>query len=285
MDETEANKHLAAFADGELDTPETLRVLEHMAADPVVTKRVIHQQQLRQAVGRVISQNSSPAPEALRQKIQQLAASRPRQPNVPTAPLTGRRTGSPSDPAASKRAVLARWVPLAAALIALSAFIFLTRKSADHPISQARYAMFINRHGSCSRKIELLMHTERFPQNITKLPSAVAGFLDNPLSSGLDLSAIGYEFHAVGECNVPGGKSVHLIYRAKDDPSGQDTISLWIRQYRNSPDIEPDRPYLLTGVGVTDPLILWRQQGMVFYLVGNSLASVETAKNLLALAR
>ena len=45
----ECKKYLAAFADGELDVDQNLRLLEHMKMDPNATARVAHQQQLREA--------------------------------------------------------------------------------------------------------------------------------------------------------------------------------------------------------------------------------------------
>jgi len=49
MKESEIRKYLPAFADGELDVEQNLKVLEHMAMDPKATRRVMHQQQLKQA--------------------------------------------------------------------------------------------------------------------------------------------------------------------------------------------------------------------------------------------
>ena len=56
MDSKEILRYVEAFADGELDVEQNLRVLEHMAMNPTATRRVLHQQQLRQAVERVIRQ-------------------------------------------------------------------------------------------------------------------------------------------------------------------------------------------------------------------------------------
>ena len=48
----ECKKYLAAFADGELDVDQNLRLLERMKMDPNATARVTHQQQLRENVCR-----------------------------------------------------------------------------------------------------------------------------------------------------------------------------------------------------------------------------------------
>ena len=89
------------------------------------------------------------------------------------------------------------------------------------------------------------------------------------------------EFVAIGECNVPGPGSVHLIYRAVDDPTGRDTISIWIRLRDSTTNIEPNGSYVHTGEQLANPLLLWQQEEMVYYLVGESLAKVESAARTL----
>lgn len=122
---------------------------------------------------------------------------------------------------------------------------------------------------------------DQFPQNLRELPPALEGFIASGKTVGLDLTAIGYMFLAVGQCNVPGEKSVHLIYRSNNDSTGQDTISLWIRRYGGSPDITPDKPHVVTGTNTANPLLVWRHAGMIYYVVANTLGTVENASNML----
>lgn len=287
LNEHETRKYLAAFADGELDVEQNLRVLEHMAINPTATRRVMHQQQLRQAVDRTISNATSATPESLKQQVQKMMAD---------APVAGHATAQSEASRGGRAPVLARigrWTPLAAAALFFIAALVVLDISQQHssplippiamnPISEPQYGMFVKRHLGCSRMIDTLHHMELFPQDLKALPASLATFLGGQATPGLDLSSIGYEFYAVGECNVPGEKSVHLIYHAKDDPSGHDALSLWIRRYSGSPAIELDRAFYVEAGGA-NPLVLWRQGGMIYYLVGNSLANTDRALQKLRL--
>lgn len=288
LNEHESRKYLAAFADGELDVEQNLRVLEQMAINPQATRRVMHQQQLRQAVDRAIRDSTPQTPEDLRRTIEQLTSQNPAksaagigedQKSRPTKPLP---LPTPSG-SSGVWTHFTRWTPLAAAaMFFVSALVVLNlAKHPEEPVPGAQYAMFVNRHNSCSRTIEKLSRMDQFPQNIEALPVALGGFLGEQPTPGLDLSALGYEFQAVGECNVPGDKSVHLIYRARGDNSGSDTLSLWVRRYSGSPRVDPDRLYVVTDAGTTEPLLVWRQGAMIYYLVGRSLGRVESAANRL----
>lgn len=287
LNEHESRKYLAAFADGELNVEQNLKVLEHMAINPTATRRVMHQQQLRQAVDRTIRRQTHPTPEALKQQIQKLVADTPAADPTTAPSPTGRTERT------SVLARIGRWAPLAAAaLFFIAALVVLN--SANQPSSpglpqvaqglvpNSQYAMFVKRHLGCSRMIDKLMHMELFPQDLKALPASLATYLGGGTTPGLDLSSIGYEFYAVGECNVPGKQSVHLIYHAKDDPTGHDALSLWVRRYSGSPAIEANRVYYVEDAG-PNPLILWRQGGMIYYLMGNSLVNTDQAMQKLRL--
>ena len=71
MDSKECKKYLAAFADGELDVDQNLRLLERMKMDPNATARVTHQQQLRDSVCRCMTGDCPPLPSSLQQSIMQ----------------------------------------------------------------------------------------------------------------------------------------------------------------------------------------------------------------------
>jgi len=286
MDEKEVLKYLAAFADGELDVQQNLRVLEHMAMNPTATKRAVHQQQLRLFADQAIRNHTPATPEHLKQKIRQLVKEAPPAQDTPSEIHEAEHDPLPKQ--ASVLSKIGRWAPVAAAaLFFISALAVLNYT--DHPaspVSNARYAAFVTRHTNCSRMTEKLMNMQLFPQNLKDLPESLKQYLGGRPTPGLDLSAIGYEFYAVGECNVPGKKSVHLIYHAKDDPDQQHALSLWIRRHTGSPDIEADRPYLVTGpdTSIANPIILWRKGDMIYYLVGDSLGNVGRAASVLRLA-
>ena len=291
LNEHESRKYLAAFADGELDVEQNLRVLEHMAINPTATRRVMHQQQLRQAVDRTIRNETPATPEVLKQQIQKLMADTPATGQATVRDETGRAQG------ASVLARIGRWAPLAAAAMFFIAALAVLNTPQEHdsstststsspivwnPVSKSHYGVFVKRHLGCSRMIDKLMHTELFPQDLKALPPSLATFLGEQATPGLDLSGIGYEFYAVGKCPVPGEQSVHLIYHAKGDPTGHDALSLWMRRYRGSPAIEPDQAYYVEA-DEANPLVIWRQGGMIYYLMGNSLANTDRAAQKLRL--
>lgn len=268
-------QQLDAFADGELEPDEKRKFLDRMAADPLLAHGVINQQELRQAVSRVVHQQTPATPASLKSQLTQMAEQTP-------SAQGGNTTATQSEPLKTRRAGpfgIRIWTPVAiAALFFVSATVFLTIAYQDRGIiAEQRYAQFVDRHLDCSGKTSLLQHQELFKQNIHLLPESITAFLGKPFQTRLDLSSIGYEFVAVGECNVPGPGSVHLIYRAVDDPTGRDTISLWIRVHDGTTDVTPNKPYVHTGDQLANPLLLWQQREMVYYLVGESLAKVENA--------
>ena len=272
-------KYLPAFADGELDIQQNLDVLEHMAINPMATRRVMHQQQLREAIKRTLHRHTPTAPESLKLKLQELSHRTPCTTEPTTHPGTTRHRMRPT----SLLARIGRWTPVTvAALLFVSALAVLGTANRSHgAIPQARYAMFAHRHTRCSRQVRYLNHTELFPQNLENLPEAMARFLGNTVAIDLDLSPAGYEFLAIGQCDVPGDQSVHLVYRNPTAPHNQGNLSLWIRQHTGNPDIEPNRLYLMTGSNATSPMLLWQQDKMIYYLVGDSLGGVEHAAGLL----
>ena len=77
MDDKEVRKYLAAFADGELEVEQNLRVLEQMAMNPQATRRVMHQQQLRRAIKRSIDESTPEDSDRLRETISDLAQNTP----------------------------------------------------------------------------------------------------------------------------------------------------------------------------------------------------------------
>lgn len=68
----DVRKYLYAFADGELETSESLAVLEHLNMCPSCAAKVSAQQRLRSAVARVMA--SSPAPAGLDHRVREAVA-------------------------------------------------------------------------------------------------------------------------------------------------------------------------------------------------------------------
>ena len=53
LDETKIGEYLTAFADGELDPEQSVKVQQYMAVNPGAARRALGQQQLRRAAAHV----------------------------------------------------------------------------------------------------------------------------------------------------------------------------------------------------------------------------------------
>ncbi len=277
LDHDEVRGYLAAFADGELDVEQNLRVLEHMAMDPQSTRRVMHQQQLRQAVGRVIRGDAPGAPADLRGKVEAALA------DVP-ATNTPRSTRAPR----SVLAVIGRWAPAAVAAVLLVSALTVLRTAdssgpavagADVLFSAAKVQEFGRRHVSCSRMLDRLHGSELFPRQVSQLPGALTAYLGDsgPVLGSLDLTGLGYRFVGAGKCLVPGTGSVHLVYEAAERTARSDSLSLWIRAYDGKTDIEPGKLYTASGPSAVHPVLVWRVGDVVYYLVGDGPEQTRVA--------
>jgi len=282
MDEKEARKYLAAFADGELDIEQNLELLEYMKMDSNATARVTHQQQLREAVDRTVRSNTPAMPAELRQSIEKLVA---------------------ADEAGEPSPVAGRIVPVwlsnslsVAAVVAFAAmvmFMSATRTTVLTPsdanayslITDTRASQFFSRHTGCTEVIERLHQYVDAPEELTAVPSFISQQLGSGVYDSLDLSNAGYEFVAAGDCRVPCKKAAHLVYRAKPETGRNDSISLWIAPDKGNLNIMEDAMYRARGPEFPHQIIVWRHAGSIYYLVGDFYPAVEKAYVTLASAR
>ena len=285
-DEKLTFEELARFVDGELDRAGVQRVVDRMANDPEAARQVLHQQQLQQAVGRVMSAQSPPAPAALHASIDKIAGDSS---SAITAPATSETPTVAAEPYAGPPVVgsIGRWVPAAVAAVLLVSSLVVFYESgrrgngAQSDLLPASESLFASRHVQCSTGAEMLMGADEFPTELEELPAKLASYLgDNPTPS-LDLSRLGYEFHAAGRCTVPGYGAVHLIYHARAQSGRHDSLSLWINRYKGRPEIEPGRIYRATKDSAVHPILLWRDSSMIYHLVGDSPKHTEQAANAL----
>jgi len=279
IDEHRFRKYLAAFADGELDVEQTLQVLEHMAMNPQATRRVMHQQKLRQAVDRAVRSSAPPLPDGLRQQVQSLAE---------TTPTTDTATDNqPSGRSLFMR--INRWAPLAAAAVVLvTALVFLNVASQNPqsivdnkliPVNQIE--MFARRHMDCGQMLSSMNQNVMPPNTLMELPDALKKYFGVQLAGlSLDLTALGYEYQGTGRCSVP-GQSIHLVYRSTTTSDRPDTLSIWVRPYTGAPAIDPGTVYTVAGPVASFPVILWRRGDMVYYLVGDSFENAQYAAQTL----
>ena len=289
--EIDARKYLAAFADGELDVQDSLRVLEHMAMNPEATRRVMHQQQLKQIVGETILKDAPKAPGSLRELIEDIA--------------------DDSERSDEPRTVLARLRPWAlagvAALLAIAASVlYLPEDGAgwrymaqiqqpQGPQEELLDISFANnlakRHVTCTRMIEDMGNVVQFPEHLEAMPDAISTFLNvdkQHCPKKLDLTRIGYRYAGARPCSSTGGlRSVHMIYRPVQQDGPQDAISLWILPDSEQYDLthmEEGRVYKVLSRNAPHPLVAWRMNGMTYFLMGDSDIAVETAADALVIS-
>ncbi|MEO0514956.1 MAG: hypothetical protein AAF086_06635 [Planctomycetota bacterium] len=281
MNHEEAHHLFSAFADGELDAEQKLRVLELMAADPANTQRVLHQQQLKQACGRAMVSSAAVCPDELRQKITALADTQ-----APAA--AGPALSEDENPVLAR---IGRWVaPLAvAATLLIGALVALNVMNnpygggytADGLITARLAETFGQRHVQCTLGQAAPGQTELFPADIDQLDKSLIQHVGQELDgAALDLSTLGYDYKLAGFCPLPGGDSVHVIY---ENPDGQ-SLSLWVKPYDQQPVLDPGVPYVPPHDHTTQPMMVWREGNMVFYLVGDTMEDVRQAQPAIRLA-
>lgn len=289
MDHKEIRKYLAAFADGELDVEQNLCVLEQMAMNPQATRRVMHQQQLRQVVDRAMREMTPPVSDDLRARLENLAEQTPA-----TVPNSESENATPSDD--GKPTVLARiapWVPAIAAAILLAAsatFWFMGQPQQTIPsqsitvvrapklLDSRRIDVLESRHVACTKRIEELHNAALFGRVIADVPAKMTNFLGEQTTPVLDLSALGYQFSGAGECAAPGAKAVHLVYREQDAPVATEALSLWVRADKDHEiKIQSGKLYEVPRPNESGSIVMWRRNEAVYYLVGDAAEEVKNA--------
>ncbi len=261
-------QRIASFADGELSGHDNLHLLEQSQQDPKVAQRIRHQQQLLRACRRVMREPMG-CPEDLRQRVAAMAE----------------QQEEPADHSPAVLARIGRWIPAAIAALLLLAAVGVyqavphSKPTADlFPVSQVD--RFDSRHHLCSQTISALISDPDLPNNLDQLPAKLQEKLGQPVP-GLDLSALGYDFQAIGSCSIPGDNAVHLIYKADPATGRHDSISLWIRADDGRLPIEPGRLHASYGSHDDEKLLVWRHGGMVFYLLGDDPSRLEAVAKAL----
>lgn len=264
MDEMQ---RISAFADGELEGEEQLRMLEKSQCCQVTAAKIKHQQQLRRACERVLKAECA-CPCAIKDKIKALC-------------------DADSSDRTSVIARIGRWAPaLVAAVLLLGAVLIYsdalrsTNPSIDNIIPVAQAEQFNSRHVTCSRAIETLHNLDKFPDQLTALPQTVAEHLGAPVPA-LDLTALGYHFEGAGDCMIPGSNSVQIVYRAEPDSGHSDSVSLWMRADDGKLPIKDGTIYTRQCPDTNRKLLVWKRAGVVYYLLGDEPDRTEAIANSL----
>ena len=307
MNEKDVQKYLAAFADGELDVQDNLRVLEHARMNPQAARRVMHQQQLRSAVARSMAAQTPALPDAVRAEIEARSRACSDAGRTVRSDVSSEGPGDAIDAdtvdmdqgRVSVLTRIGRWMPaaIAACLLIGAAWLYMfahagaqvpaDARQVEHVsqmLSPAVQTALTSRHRTCTSTIERLVNSTRFPDDVDAMAPVVDAFLGVPGHAYpvLDLNAIGYAFEAAGECRSPGSRAVHLVYQPTNAATG--SISLWISADQGQLDhLAEDWLYKVADSDTARSLVVWRHDGMIYYLTGESGAVVEDAARTLAM--
>ena len=265
-----------AAADDEL-TADQQRALEALRTqDPTIDDRIAFEVALKQSVRRAMVAPAS-APASLRATIEGLFGTEPAVVDVPT--FTRPHSFWARRPT---------WVALAASIALLATVAVVMRSPLGSQLGPTVGAPFaaqlvdasnfiVSEHNHCSAFDAYFEHKFTV-RNDADASDEVVELLGNP-PTRIKLDQAGYQFVGLGKCTVPGpGESVHMIYRPINKT--RPTLSLFVQQDDARPDIEQGVRYRLsTQVGA--PVLIWRKQGLIYYLFSPDTTAESDACDLL----
>ena len=303
---------LMAGADGELSAERQLELSRAMGEDRQVWARVLQEQELRRACGRVLGRGAGRCPAALREAVGRLlegegSAEGEGGETIVVGGTGGESllgeggTASPVRERAGRPGVWARvgrWAgPMAAA--AAVAWVLWAVLPAERPgaglaagrgegatagadgytsdglITAGLAQRFGQRHARCAADPSLLYDRELYPAELGPLTGVLGRRVGGELEgAALDLGEVGYRFDQAGSCTLPGRDAAHLIYR---NARGQ-TLSLWVKAYDGRPTLDPGVAYRPPRAHSGRPMVVWREGQTVFYLVGDVSDDVQRAR-------
>jgi anti-sigma factor RsiW len=131
-----------------------------------------------------------------------------------------------------------------------------------------------NVHINCSK--HAAHFGPQFPRALQELPNSLRDFLGHDAQCQCpDLSKLGYQFAGCGPCIIPGGKTAHLLYQPTGGGGGP--VSLFVQLDRAQLAIENGKTYLARDPADGTEMIVWRGQGVVYYLVGENDGQLKSA--------
>lgn len=288
LDSNNLRRDLSAFADGELDSAETDRLLPRLAADPAAVLALRRLQQLSVAARRTIREHTPAPSAALREKLQQLIDN----PIPIDAPIPPESPARP-DPLRTTRLLWAILPRAAAAVILVACGMWIGRHLAllavtpttPDPITTtadvipaAVVAQAEEVHGFCSRLAQGL-HSAGYPADVAPLASSVEQDLhsDHPYPN---LLPIGYRYRGAGPCGEPLGGMVHLLYRSVR-PGSVKAVSVFVQTWHNQYPVEPGRFYTVSVASSPFPMLAWRTDRVLYFLLADDAQTEKAAAALI----
>jgi anti-sigma factor RsiW len=272
-------RDLSAFADGELRPAASRALLQRMLVDPALADDLRRVVLLTQTAGAAVRRQTPPPSPALQARLRQLAAPPPEPTPLATAPSPGRSTIAPM------------WFPralAAAALLAVGTWAGLRlarpvvtprpRAVAADVLPAAVVSQAEEIHGVCSR-LALGLHSAGYPADIAALAASVESDLhsDRPYP---DLSAIGFRYRGAGPCGKGLPDTAHLLYRSVR-PGSVNAVSVFVQPWHDQYALAPGRLYTVSVAQNPFPMLAWRTDHVVYFLVADNAATDRAAVALI----
>lgn len=276
---------LMALADGELDFADQPQVLAKIADDPKAAHRLAHEQRLKQACGKVMDGPEMKCPNELAGKLLAMAGDGSKKTPAP-AQTTPTKQDTYAGPPVIAR--IGRWVPTAiAAVLLLAAGVLFNQANTGSSgigtttvgLSDRDIQNFTGRHFDCAERPDRLKNPDQFGgKNFEQLPGKLRDYFDTSADTlSLNLDGIGYDYQLTGTCSLPGSGAVHIVYHKQDNP--EKSISVWIvaADKAKQGELVEGRVYSEVGDNLLRPVIFWRDGGLLYYLVGDSIEDCDKA--------
>lgn len=288
-----------ALSDGELDLRDHPDALSKLASDPLASKRVASQQQLKEACVKAMDGPTMRCPDSLAKTLRELAfaggdvddraGAKPVGLSVQPALSRGVAGSEVREVEPAVIARIGRWLPTAAAAVLLIAAgaLFMQNSTRGGGMNTQAAAFlsvdqidrFTGRHGDCALKPEILKQSDRFvaPGALDQLPGKLGSYFQTSTDGmRLSLDGMGYDYQLAGACTLPGEGAVHVVYKNRHDTSR--SISLWVLPTgEQHAGLEPGRVYVEAGSDSQQQILFWREGGLLYHLFGDSIEDANKA--------
>lgn len=284
---------LKALADGELDFADQPELLSKLAADPKAAQRLADDQRLKRACAEAMTGPEMKCPDELAGKLlamanaasQGTAATQTTPTQITRPQMTANRDTAYAGPPVIAR--IGQWVPAAvAAVLLVAAGVLFTQANSEPAFntlavnyhSPQKIAQLTGRHFDCSEKPERLKNPDQFGgTDFAQLPGKLGDYFNTDTNQlALNLDGIGYAYQLTGTCSMPGSGAVHIVYHKQSDPD--QSISVWIVPATEAHNnLVEGRVYSEVGDSLLRPVIFWRDGGLLYYLLGDSIEDADRA--------
>jgi anti-sigma factor RsiW len=275
-------RDLSAFTDGELDSAASERLLARLASDPKAAEALRQLQQLKGAARRAVRGQTPSPSDSLLERLGQMTG----------AEMSRVRSAPPSRPRTFGLwwAVLPR---LAAAVVLLAIGIWVGRRmlpgaetvrqpSPNVFVADVLPASVISQaeeiHGFCSRLADGL-HAAGYPEEIAPLAASVEKDLHSQHPYP-DLGPIGFHYRGAGPCGKPLANTAHLLYKSVR-PGSYKAVSVFVQAWRGQYPLEEGRLYTVSVATSPFPMLAWRTESVVYFLLADDADTVEKAAALI----